>query len=190
MSDKTEDNSHLNNISSDQNTDETAQTVNTEQKEKKSGLAKETFIEFLRSLLIGGIPTGLDYLFSAIIIFFFSLQALGYSFIDTFTIDRGIVTSSIGAAGTAVGYFVGFIAAYLLNIFFVFKNNKKGKTLKGILMYIGVEIVVYGFNVLLGTFLPRILSYTLAFFARISISYVVVFTLRKFLIFMPEKKKD
>lgn len=194
MSDKADENIDID-ISKQENEQEVQTKYTEEINEKnneennKKSLAKETFTEFLKSLLIGGIPTGLDYLFSAIVIFFFSLQALGYSFIDTFTIEREVVSASVGAVGTAVGYFVGFIAAYLLNIFFVFKHNKKGKTLKGILIYIAVEVFIYGFNVLLGTYLPRVLSYTFAFFVRISISYVVVFTLRKFLIFMPEKKK-
>lgn len=154
---------------------------------EKKVLLKETFQEFLRSLLIGIVPVALDYLFSALIIYLFALKNMGHSFFDTFFIEKDAVKSSISAAGTAVGYFMGFVASYLFSVFFVYKHNKKGKTLKGILIYISVEVFAYGFNVLLALALSKILSYTFAFIVRICISYLVVFTLRKFLIFMPEQ---
>ncbi len=56
-------------------------------------------------------------------------------------------------------------------------------------MYIGIELFIYAFNVLLGSFLPKVVPYIWAFAIRISISYVIVFLLRKILIFMPEKQK-
>lgn len=156
---------------------------------KPNSILKETMGEFSKSLLIGAVPVGLDYFFSALIIFLLSLKSLGYSFADTFFIDSGTVKASTMAIATSVGYLAGFIASYLFSVFFVFKHNKKGKSLKGIFLFIGVEAFIYGFNILLGTFLPRILSYTWAFLVRIAVSYIVVFILRKFLIFMPEKKQ-
>ncbi len=153
----------------------------------KHGLLKETTVEFFRSLLVGIIPVGLDYFFSAVMIFFLALKGLGYSFFETFSVDSGIVTAQITAIATAVGYLLGFIASYLFSVFFVFKHNRKGRTLKGILIYIGVEIFIYGLNVLLGAYLPRVFSYTLAFIVRIVVSYIFAFILRKLLIFMPEK---
>ena len=129
-------------------------------------------------------------MFSALVIFIFLTNSFGYSFFDTLFIDKNIVNSSLSAASTAVGYFIAFIAAYLLNVFFVFKHNKKGKSLKGILIYIGIEVFIYGLNILLGFLLLKILTYTIAFIGRIVISYLFAFFLRKFLVFMPEKKKE
>lgn len=154
----------------------------------KKTLAKETVREFLKSLLIGWIPVLLDFVFTATVIYLASLRLMGgYTFFDTFFVDSQVVPSGINAAGTAVGYFMGFVASYFLMVFFVFKHNKKGKTLKGILIYIAVEVFIYGFNVLLGTLFPMFLPYIFAFILRIVVSYIVVFLLRKFLIFMPEK---
>ena len=164
--------------------------TNENTQDKKKGLVKETFIEFCKSLLIGGVPTGLDYLFSALVIFIFLSKALGYSFWNTLFIDKNMVSSNLAAASTAVGYFIGFIAAYLFNVFFVFKHNKKGKTLKGIFIYIGIEVFIYGLNILLAFLLLKILPYTFAFIGRIVISYIFAFLLRKFLVFMPEKKQQ
>lgn len=156
----------------------------------KKALAKETSKEFLRSLAIGWIPVGLDYIFTALVFFLFSLNQLGYSFFDTFIIDTDILSSGMLAFGTAVGYLMGFIAAYLFSVFFVFKHNKKSKTLKGTLIFIGVEVFIYGLNVVLGILFGKIMPYTFAFIVRICLSYVVVFFLRKFLIFMPEKSAE
>lgn len=159
------------------------------EKNKKQKIdLKETAHEFMRSLLVGVIPVGLDYFFSAVIIYFFCLNSLGYTFIQTFTIPSDIASAKITAAGTAVGYFAGFIASYFLSTYFIFKHNKKAKTAKGILTYIGVEVVIYGFNILLGFLLMKVLSYTFAFFARIAISYIAVFTLRKLFVFMPAEE--
>jgi hypothetical protein len=85
---------------------------------------------------------------------------------------------------------MGLVATYFLMVFFVFTHNKKGKTLKGILIYIALEVFIFGFNVLLGYLFPMFLPFTWAFILRIVVSYIVVFTLRKILIFMPEKKKN
>ncbi len=158
------------------------------QPDNEKSLAKETVREFLKSLLIGWIPVLLDFLFTSTVIYLASLRLMGgYTFFDTFFVESNVVPSGINAAGTAVGYFMGFVASYFLMVFFVFKHNKKGKTLKGILIYIGVEVFIYGFNVLLGYLFPMFLPFTFAFILRIVVSYIVVFMLRKFLIFMPEK---
>jgi len=114
---------------------------------------------------------------------------MGYTLWDTLFIESDVAPSGINAAGTAVGYFMGFVASYFLMVFFVFKHNKKGKTLKGILIYVGVEVFIYGFNVLLGYLFHMFLPFTFAFILRITVSYIVVFILRKFLIFMSEKPK-
>jgi putative flippase GtrA len=145
-------------------------------------------------MLVGFIPVGLDYIFCAVIFYFFGLKDMGYSFIETFTIEKEMVSGGVSAAGTAVGYLAGFIASYFLSTYFIFKHNKKAKTFSGIMRYIGIEVFAYGFNVLLGFLLLKVLSYTFAFIARIVISYLVVFTARKFLVFMPasaeEQKKE
>ena len=158
--------------------------------DQKKALAKETVREFLKSLLIGWIPVCLDYVFSAIVLYFASLKGLGYGFWDTLFIESKVAPDGINAAATAVGYFMGLVATYFLMVFFVFTHNKKGKTLKGILIYIALEVFIIGFNVLLGYLFPMFLPFTWAFILRIVVTYIVVFTLRKILIFMPEKKKN
>lgn len=171
-------------------TEETIEEENEkDKKEKNNALAKETSKEFLRSLLIGWIPVGLDYIFTALVFFIFALNAMGYTFFQTFNIDRDVISSGILALGTAIGYLMGFIAAYLFSVFFVFKHNKKSKTLKGTLIFIGVEVLAYGLNIGLGILLGKVMAYTFAFIVRICLSYIVVFLMRKFLIFMPEIKK-
>ena len=162
---------------------------NTQGDNAKKELAKETVAELLRSLLVGIIPVGLDYIFTAIIIYFFCTKGLSFSFIETLTIDKEVVVGSISAIGTAVGYLAGFIASYFLSTYFIFKHNQKARTLSGILRYIGIELFAYGFNVLLGYLLLKVLSYTFAFAARIALSYIVVFTLRKFIVFMPQNEQ-
>ena len=160
------------------------------EKSNKKQFFQETFKEFLRSLLVGFIPVALDYVFTALVFYLFFLKAQGYSFFSTFNVDKGIVPKNIASIGTAVGYFAGFVAAYFLSTYFIFKHNKKARTLSGILRYVGVEIFAYGFNVLLGYLLNAVLSYTFAFITRIALSYIVVFTLRKLIVFMPSKAAE
>ncbi len=166
--------------------------MDTQKKEKdnKKAFFEETFKEFMRSLLVGIIPVALDYIFTALIFYLFSLRAQGYDFFSTFNVDKGIVPKTIASIGTAVGYLAGFIAAYFLSTYFIFKHNKKARTLGGILRYVGVEVFAYGLNVLLGYLFNAIMSYTFAFIARIALSYIVVFTLRKLIVFMPAKEAE
>lgn len=154
----------------------------------KKAFAKETFIEFIKSLITGVFPTLTDLLFSNLILFCFFAKAAG---IDYFTLLFTTVEAppDVSAAATAVGYGLGAVVTYLFSIFVVFKHTKKAKSLKGILIFIAIEAFAYGFNVLLGWAFASIPIYFVAFALRIVVSYVVVFSLRKFFIFMPEKKK-
>lgn len=154
----------------------------------KKAFAKETFIEFIKSLITGVFPTLTDLLFSNLILFCFFAKAAG---IDYFTLLFTTVEapSDVSAAATAVGYGLGAVVTYLFSIFVVFKHTKKAKSLKGILIFIAIEAFAYGFNVFLGWAFASVPIYFVAFALRIVVSYVVVFSLRKFFIFMPEKKK-
>ena len=75
---------------------------------EKKVLLKETFQEFLRSLLIGIVPVALDYLFSALIIYLFALKNMGHSFFDTFFIEKDAVKSSHQRRGHGGRLFYGF----------------------------------------------------------------------------------
>jgi len=149
---------------------------------------KDTVKEFLKSLTIGFIPVALDYFFSALVIFFMSD---GITFKSLLFGSGGKLASAAAVtAGTVIGYLAGFIAAYLFSVFFVFKHNKKAKTFKGIALFVMVEAFAYGFNVLLAWLLVTVmrLQFTIAYFIRICVSYVVVFSLRKIFVFHPPKE--
>lgn len=163
---------------------EAAATNNTQ------NLAKQTIKEFLKSILVGIFPVALDLLVSSLIFYLFFAKSQGISFFRLLFASGLNIPAKITVIGTAVGYGVAAVLAYLLAVFFVFDNRKQGRTVKGIVLFILVEGFAYGFNILLGwlfnLFIPSLFAYVL----RICVSYIVVFLLRKFLIFMPKKDKQ
>ncbi len=156
----------------------------------KQKFAKETFFEFLRSLITGVFPTLTDLLFSNLILYIFFAKDGGYGYFNMLFNSIEGAPRDVSAAATAVGYGLGAVVTYLFSVTIVFKNTKKGKTLKGVLIFCCIEAFAYGFNVFLGWAFAGIPVYFVAFALRIVVSYVVVFSLRKFFIFMPEKKKE
>ena len=102
--------------------------------DQKKALAKETVREFLKSLLIGWIPVCLDYVFSAIVLYFASLKGLGYGFGTPCSRKQllGIIPA------TAVGYFMG-LGTYFLMVLCLY-------TTKGILKeYLSIYLRRYYF---------------------------------------------
>lgn len=155
---------------------------------KGKKFAKETFFEFLRSLITGVFPTLIDLLFTNLIIFLFFAKGAGFNFWNMLVgSEIKNVPGGVSAAATAIGYGLGAVAAYFCSILFVFKSTKKGKTAKGVILFICIEAFAYGFNVFLGWAFGKIAVPILAYGLRIAVSYIVVFSLRKLLIFMPEK---
>ncbi|GEM_PF-2030774 len=153
-------------------------------------LAKQTIKEFLKSILVGIFPVLVDLIFSTLVFYLFYAKNANISFKQLLFGSNLNIPQAVTAAGTAVGYGIAAILAYLLSIFFIFDNKKKGRTAKGIILFILVEGFAYGFNVLLGWLFNMFVPSSFAFILRICVSYVVVFAMRKFLIFMPEKTKE
>lgn len=150
-------------------------------------LAQQTLKEFIKSVLVGIFPVLLDLLLSSLVFYFFFAKNAGISFKQLLFANNINIPYKVSVIGTAVGYGVAAVLAYLLAVFFVFDNKKQGRTVKGIIIFICVEGFAYGFNVLLGWLFNMFIPSSFAFILRICVSYVIVFTLRKFLIFMPEK---
>ncbi len=153
-------------------------------------LAKQTIKEFLKSMLVGIFPVLVDLIFSSLVFYLFYAKNANITFYQLLFEKNLNIPQKITAAGTAVGYGVAAVLAYLLSIFFVFDNKKQGRTVKGIILFIAVEVFAYGFNILLGWLFNMFIPSSFAFILRICVSYVVVFSLRKFLIFMPAKNKS
>lgn len=152
-------------------------------------LAKQTVKEFLKSILVGIFPVLVDLIFSTLVFYIFYAKNANITFKQLLFGSNLNIPQSVTAACTAVGYGLAAILAYILSVFFIFDNKKKGRTVKGVVLFIFVEGFAYGFNVLLGWLFNMVIPSSFAFILRIAVSYVVVFSLRKFLIFMPEKNK-
>lgn len=168
--------------------DEIQDNVANTNKESQT-LAKQTIKEFLKSVLVGIFPVLLDLLVSSLIFYLFFAKAQGITFTNLLFAKGINIPSNITVIGTAVGYGVAAVLAYLLAVFFIFDNKKQGRTIKGIILFVIVESFAYGFNILLGWLFNLFIPSLYAYFLRICVSYVVVFLLRKFLIFMPKKDK-
>lgn len=168
-----------------------AETADKTEVSEGKKLAKETFIEFIRSLIVGVFPTLTDLIATNLIVFIFYAQAQGYSFWNMLVgAELTGTPSAVSAGATALGYGLGAVVSYFCSVLFVFKNKEKGRTVKGVVLFICIEAFAYGFNVFLGWAFRSVVIPALADPLRIAVSYVVVFSLRKFLIFMPDKKKE
>lgn len=159
-------------------------------KADNQALAKQTLKEFIKGVMVGIFPVLLDLLLSSFVFYIFFAKGAGISFSHLLFSKNLNIPHNITVIGTAVGYGVAAVLAYLLAVFFVFDNRKQGRTVKGIIIFICVELFAYGFNILLGWLFNLFIPTTFAFALRICVSYVIVFSLRKFLIFMPEKVKE
>lgn len=147
---------------------------------------KETFWELVRSLITGVFPTATDMIFSSLVFFLFFAKGAGYSFFDTLFEDIEF-PAIITTVGGAVGYALGSVVTYICSVLFVFKHTDKSKTPKGVATFVGIEVFAFFFNTFLSWLFNLFLISSLAFVARIVVSYLVVFTIRKVLLFMPEK---
>lgn len=163
--------------------------VNTTHKDEAQALAKQTLREFLKSILVGIFPVLLDLLLSTLVFYLFFAKDAGFTFNQLLFSKNLNIPHKITVFGTAVGYGTAAVLAYLLAVFFVFDNKKQGRTVKGIVIFICVEGFAYGFNILLGWLFNLFIPSSFAFILRICVSYVIVFSLRKFLIFMPKKEQ-
>lgn len=187
---KNEDTAHNAENNEDANLANEEQNLTASDDSYAKKLAKQTIKEFLKSILVGIFPVLVDLIFSTLVFYLFYAKNANITFKQLLFENDLNIPQSVTAAGTAVGYGVAAVLAYLLSVFFVFDNKKQGRTVKGIILFILVEGFAYGFNILLGWLFNMFIPSSFAFILRIAVSYVVVFTMRKFLIFTPSKNKS
>ena len=108
----------------------------------------KTLAEIARFVIVGGIATIIDFFCMSLFIYFFNMEAYGYSLLNVF-FSKGTATAWSVVVGTGVGFIISLGFNYLLSILFVFQNDTDfAKTTKGALAFAILALIGLGIHTL------------------------------------------
>lgn len=149
----------------------------------------ETLAEILRFVIVGGFATVIDFLtmgFTELCI-----EREKYESILNVFFDCPKLKTSTVVIGTACGFIAGVIFNYILSIVFVFSTKGDGKSAKGFLKFVSLNLIGLGIHVG-GMYLLYNLAHLNQWVVKIALTLLVLsynYITRKVFIFREKGKK-
>ena len=100
---------------------------------------KKDRFEFARFFFVGCLTTLLDMFVMGVILYLFD-SSLYPNFYNVWFGQAGEPSTTATVIGTGVGFMLGIIASYLLSIFYVYKDKRNSRTLKGAVLFFALAI--------------------------------------------------